>query len=88
MTIEFDPEKDRINRAKHGLSLKDAEGFDWNTAIVVEDRSEDYGDQRFQALGFIGLNLCMAAFTLRGDNVLMISLRRATRAEWRRWRPE
>jgi hypothetical protein len=31
--IEFDPEKDEINRAKRGISLEAATGFDWDTAF-------------------------------------------------------
>jgi hypothetical protein len=61
--IEFDLDKDRFNRAKRGLSLSEANRFDWDSALVIEDRSERYGEQPFQALGFIGLSLCMAVFT-------------------------
>ena len=31
--FEFDPEKDEINRAKRGISLEAATGFDWDTAF-------------------------------------------------------
>ena len=35
--IEFDPAKDIANVAKHGLSLRAGEGFDWETALERED---------------------------------------------------
>ena len=47
MDIEFDAAKDRINSAEHGLSLSEARRFDWDNALVVEDASESYGEQRF-----------------------------------------
>jgi len=35
--IAFDPDKDVINRQKHGLSLADAERMDFDTAIYAPD---------------------------------------------------
>ena len=37
MDCEFDPTKDKSNMDKHGLSLADAGGFEWETAMVHED---------------------------------------------------
>jgi len=34
MDFEFDPAKDDINLEKHGVSLADAEGFEWESAVV------------------------------------------------------
>ena len=33
MKIEFDPAKDVVNQAKHGVSLVVAERFDWSLAM-------------------------------------------------------
>jgi uncharacterized DUF497 family protein len=88
LEIEFDPEKDRVNLAKHGLSLSDARRFDWENALVIEDTTEIYGEQRFRALGFIGASLYMMAFAMRSEKIRVISLRKATRAEWKRWSRE
>src|SRR4029077_10999402 len=30
----------------HGISLEERENFDWDTAFIEEDRSENYGEQR------------------------------------------
>jgi hypothetical protein len=51
--IEFDPAKDAINRAKHGISLQAADDFDWETALEREDDRFDYGEVRFVAIGRI-----------------------------------
>jgi uncharacterized DUF497 family protein len=37
MEIEFDPAKEAGNIAKHGVFLKAAEGFYWDTAFERED---------------------------------------------------
>lgn len=37
MQVEFDPGKDEKNIAKHGLSLRAAERFAWETAFERED---------------------------------------------------
>ena len=73
MKIEFDPDKDAANRRKHGLSLADAEGMDFDTAIYVLDDRYDYGEDRTQAFGLIGSRLHMLVFTMRGEALRAIS---------------
>ena len=43
MNVTFDPAKDAVNLAKHGFSLLDAVGFEWETAVVWPDTRRDYG---------------------------------------------
>lgn len=75
MAITFDPDKDAVNRAKHGLSLSLA--ADMDVEALVEDDRFDYGETRYRAFGFIdGVAHCLV-FTLRGEDVWAISLRRA-----------
>jgi uncharacterized DUF497 family protein len=38
LPVTSDPAKNAANRAKHGMDLADAGDFDFNTAIVEEDR--------------------------------------------------
>ncbi|WP_337189276.1 BrnT family toxin [Phenylobacterium sp.] len=87
MTLEFDPAKDEANLAKHGVSLKAAERFDWNTALVVEDDRFDYGEMRFYAIGYIGdrLHTLIYAEGSHEDAIRAISLWRSTRNEVRRY---
>ena len=61
--IEFDPLKDAANIAKHGVSLRDAERFDWDTALEREDDRFDYGEVRFVAIGLIDGRLHVMVFT-------------------------
>lgn len=46
MKTDFDSAKDAINRAKHGLSLAQAEMGDWTAAYVAVDDRQDYGEVR------------------------------------------
>jgi uncharacterized protein len=78
--IEFDPEKDAINREKHGISL--ARAVDLSDIIVVEDGR--YTESRFRLYGQIDGEWYCAAVTQREDAVRIINLRRAHDKEIRR----
>jgi len=85
MKIEFDPEKDAANIAKHGMSLVDAGMLDLPEAAVIVDERSDYGEVRYRAFGRIeGEGYCLA-FTLRGTVLRPISFRRAHEKEMKRY---
>ncbi len=44
MNYEFDSAKSKSNLDKHGLSLADADGFEWETAVVREDTRKQYAE--------------------------------------------
>ena len=44
MPIEFDPNKDVANMARHGISLKLAESLEWARLLAPEDNREGYDD--------------------------------------------
>ena len=82
MSIEFDPAKDESNRRTHGMSL--ARAVDFDVRALLRDERRDYGEDRYRAFGMIdGLPHAMV-FTMRGDVVRIISLRRAHRKEYQR----
>ena len=85
MRVEFDPAKDGMNQAKHGVSLQAAADFDWDTALEREDDRSDYGEVRFVAVGLIGARLHVMIFTEGSDEdaVRLISLRPAEKHEVR-----
>jgi uncharacterized DUF497 family protein len=81
--IEFDPAKDAANVAKHGVSLAMAAGLDFRA--IVPDARVNYGEARFNAFGLIdGVGHCLT-FTLRGEVLRVISLRRAHAKEYDRY---
>lgn len=85
MKIDYDDVKDRGNQAKHGHSLSEAESFDWDMALERHDGREDYGEDRYTAIGFIGNRVFVVVFVDREDEAVfvrrIISLRRATNRE-------
>ena len=85
MNCEFDPAKDESNRDKHGLSLAVADDFEWESALVREDVRQQYAEQRFEAIGYIGLRLHVMVYCLRGDAIRVISLRKANAREVKRY---
>lgn len=85
MEIEFDPDKDAANIAKHGLSLADAGMINLPHAAVIVDERTYYREVRYRAFGRIeGEGYCLA-FTLRGEVLRPISFRRAHEKEMRRY---
>ena len=83
--IVFDPLKDLSNQDKHGVSFVEAHGFEWDSALIREDARHDYGERRFEALGYIGLRIFVMVFCLRGDDIRVISLRKANQREVERY---
>lgn len=85
MQIEFDPNKDRINLDKHGVSLALAAELDWDAALVWVDDRHDYGEDRILALVPRGVTLYYVAVVERAGVRRIISLRRANRREAKRY---
>ena len=81
MKIEYDPNKNRRNIKKHGISFDLAERFEWDTALIWEDTRYNYGETRFCALGYIEIRMYHLVFTYRDDTVRVISLRKANKRE-------
>ena len=77
--------RDAANREKHGLSLAEAQAFDWAHALTLVDDRKDYGEPRYRSYAMLHGRLHMAAWTPRGPVIRMISLRRANRREARRY---
>lgn len=84
MQIEYDQVKNRINIENRGLSFELIRGFELESALVRMDLRKDYGELRFNMLGFIEGEegrLFHVVCTLRGDSVRIISFRKANRRE-------
>ena len=81
MVITFDSTKDANNSKKHGVSLGQAAGFEWDEAISWPDLRRDYGEPRMIAIGYIGKRLFVMAFVDRGAERRIISLRKANKRE-------
>ena len=86
MRVEWDPDKARENRRKHGVDFADAAiALEDENALTIEDR--DHHEVRFKTLGMgPQLKIVLVAHTLRaGGRIRIISARRATRAQTRQY---
>ncbi len=63
MDIQFDPAKDAVNIAKHGVSL--ARAVDFVIEAVQTDRRREYGEIRYRAFGLLDGVPHSLAFTVR-----------------------
>ncbi len=85
LKYQWDDAKAATNLAKHGVPFDIITGFDWQTALIDPDQRRVYGELRWQALGIIGARLYAFVFTVRGDTIRVISLRKANAREQRRF---
>jgi uncharacterized DUF497 family protein len=82
MKFQFDPAKAELNLIKHNVSFADAEGVFYDPlAIHQEDPFSEY-EERWIAIGMGSAGqILVAVYTFRGDDIRLISVRRATRRE-------
>jgi len=80
-SVSFDPSKDAANFAKHGVSLALAARLEWDSALTWPDTRRAYGEFRQCALGYVGLRLYFVAFVERGEDLRIISMRKANARE-------
>lgn len=81
--IQFDPAKNQVNIAKHGISLERADDF--KVLAIIEDDRFDYGENRFRAFGLIDDEYHCLVFVERNKALRAISLRRAHAKEIERY---
>jgi len=85
MEIEFDPHRSEENERLRGLPFSMASDFDFETALIAEDRRKDYGERRWIALGQITGRAFVVAFTWRRGRLRVISFRKANSRESQRY---
>ena len=82
MEFEWDEDKRVNNLAKHGLDFVDAYQIFNLPMFVVPDDREDYGEARYQGIGFLNGNLVVVVFCdVNEFTIRIISLRKATSKE-------
>lgn len=83
MHLTYDPSKDAANLAKHGVSLAEAVGIEWETLRGKPDVRHDYGESRTIGYAILVDRLYCVVFTDRGTERRIISLRKANPREVR-----
>jgi uncharacterized DUF497 family protein len=65
MRFEFDREKSRNVKRKHGVSLKEAQGI-FDQVYLVDQKNDD--PEQYRAIGWCRGCLCSAVFEIRRDS--------------------
>jgi uncharacterized DUF497 family protein len=87
LRISWDPVKAAENLKKHGVSFDEATevfGDPFRNTVADDDHSDE--EDRYAAIGSMAPDkLLFVSYTIRGEDVRLISARRATRSEKRRY---
>jgi uncharacterized DUF497 family protein len=75
-SFEYDQEKSRINLGKHGIDFVKAQAL-WSDPSFIEIPARTFDEPRALVIGRIGDRHWSAVVTHRGENIRIISVRRA-----------
>ncbi len=79
-SFEFDAQKSESNRTKHGIDFVEAQGL-WNDPMLLEIPARTDDEPRYLLIGLIDGKHWSAVITYRGENIRLISVRRARTEE-------
>lgn len=78
MQFEWDEAKNQSNIHKHGLDFADAREIFTMPMLIAPDDREDYGEDRWIAIGLLRSNVVVVVYVQRDQDVIrIISLRKA-----------
>jgi hypothetical protein len=84
--FQYDPAKAASNFKKHGVSFADAEGVFFDPLAIHQLDPDSEDEDRFVAVGAGSAGIVLVVvYTLRGEEIRLISARRATRHEVRNY---
>jgi uncharacterized DUF497 family protein len=78
--FEYNPDKSRNNEKKHGIDFETAAQL-WKDPNRIIIPAKVVGESRFMLIGKMGDDTWSAIFTLRKENIRIISVRKATKNE-------
>ncbi len=78
--FEFDPAKSAANHEKHGIDFSEARKL-WDDAAGIEAAAPYNAEPRYIRIAQTRGKCWFAVFTMRGENIRIISVRRARRKE-------
>ncbi|MGN6319364.1 BrnT family toxin [Trinickia sp.] len=86
MEFEWDEQKNRINILKHGIDFNDAIDVFNHPVLVTLDKRDDYGEERWIALGWMRATLAVVVYVeRRGPVTRIVSARKAVKREAKRY---
>jgi hypothetical protein len=87
MKFEWDSEKSHTNRLKHKIDFESAKSL-WEDPDRIEIRAPHPIENRSILIGKIGKHLWSAVYTLRGEAIRIISVRRSKKQEMKLYEQE
>ncbi|MFZ5769824.1 MAG: BrnT family toxin [Thermodesulfobacteriota bacterium] len=82
MKVLWDPEKAIINLRKHKIRFSDAEPVFFDPMALTREDDDTEDEQRFVSVGLDALHrILVVVYTYRGEEIRLISARRATPKE-------
>ena len=82
MFYQWDPEKAKTNASKHGVEFADAVGVLEDPWAITTEDPEAESEPRYLVLGMDILGrVLVVVYVLRGDEIRLISARKATKRE-------
>lgn len=87
MRITYDPQKRALTLARRGLDFEDAPQVFAGAYLQMEDDRHDYGETRWQTIGWLKDDMVMVVWTERDDAHHIISLRKCNANERKRYLP-
>jgi len=82
MHFEFDNNKSKANKKKHGIDFVDVQAL-WKDPDHVEIPAKTVDEPRFVVIGRISDKYWSSIITHRGENIRIISVRRSRKEEIR-----
>ncbi len=76
MEFEFDAQKSKLNKAKHGIDFEQAQKL-WDDPDCISFPARSVDEERFALLAMLKGKLWVAFYTYREDKIRIISTRRA-----------
>lgn len=76
MAFEFDPAKSAANKEKHGIDFEAAQAI-WKDDRRINAAVRTQGETRLIAVGVIDGKHWTAVYTMRGEVIRLISVRRS-----------
>lgn len=83
--VSYDARKRRLTLENRGLDFEDAVHVFAGATLTIEDDRKDYGETRYQTLGFLQHRLIMLVWTPKDGRRHIISMRRANDRERKRY---
>jgi len=86
MEFEWDEVKNVLNKQKHNVDFADAvHVFIDKRRVYRKDSRKNYGEDRYQTIGYTKFGMLMVVYTFRDNNgvIRLISARKANKREKR-----